>query len=187
MGTPSYMAPECIHNKASEFPSDIYSLGCIFYNLIVGFPPFVNGSDYLIFKDVLEGKVRFYKHLFREEEVQYIKSLIELESEKRPDIEEVIVLFKKLRSEISDTPFMTCDSEINKVLECSRQRCEEAKENISSEFIESEVEKVKSQLKEIDMVSDVQEDVIYLHDNRLRIFFLDTPFLHYPNQSLDSE
>ncbi len=41
MGTPNYMPPECIRNKFSNKKADIYSLGCILYNLITGYPPFI--------------------------------------------------------------------------------------------------------------------------------------------------
>ena len=44
VGTAHYMAPECIHNKASEKKSDIYSLSGVFYFLKVGSPPFQGGS-----------------------------------------------------------------------------------------------------------------------------------------------
>ena len=50
MGTPNYMAPECIRNKFSNTKSDVYSLGALLYNMITGFPPYIGGSDYLIFK-----------------------------------------------------------------------------------------------------------------------------------------
>ena len=53
LGTPNYMAPECIHNKASEKVSDIYSLAGVFYFLKTGNPPFTGGSEYLIFKKAL--------------------------------------------------------------------------------------------------------------------------------------
>mgnify|MGYP000890675812 CR=1 FL=1 len=49
VGTPHYMPPECIRNKDSNFKSDVWALGCILYQLISGFPPFLGGSDYLIF------------------------------------------------------------------------------------------------------------------------------------------
>ena len=50
VGTPNYMAPECIWNQFSDKRSDVYSLGGILYFLITGFPPFIGESIYLIFK-----------------------------------------------------------------------------------------------------------------------------------------
>ena len=49
-GTPQYMAPECCHNKPTNKSSDVWSLGCILYQLFVGLCPFRGASDYLIFK-----------------------------------------------------------------------------------------------------------------------------------------
>ncbi|MGE5184260.1 MAG: serine/threonine protein kinase, partial [Acidobacteriota bacterium] len=44
MGTPTYMSPEqCKGTGAVDHRSDLYSLGCIFYELVCGRPPF--GED----------------------------------------------------------------------------------------------------------------------------------------------
>ena len=41
MGSPKYMAPERINEEALTHASDIYSLGVVMYQLLVGRPPFV--------------------------------------------------------------------------------------------------------------------------------------------------
>jgi serine/threonine protein kinase len=51
-GTPEYLAPERIAKNPPSVASDIYALGILFYELLVGEPPFTGPS-----KDVLQGHV----------------------------------------------------------------------------------------------------------------------------------
>jgi serine/threonine-protein kinase len=45
MGTPDYLAPEQARNcHTSDIRADLYSLGCTFYHLLSGRPPFPSGS-----------------------------------------------------------------------------------------------------------------------------------------------
>jgi serine/threonine protein kinase len=50
VGTPQYMAPECVHDQNSTPKSDIFSLAGVLFFLRTGYPAFTGGSDYLIFK-----------------------------------------------------------------------------------------------------------------------------------------
>ena len=57
MGTPAYMSPEQCRggSKAVDGRSDVYSLGCIFYEVLCGQPPFVrDGAGELIVAHVAE-------------------------------------------------------------------------------------------------------------------------------------
>jgi polo-like kinase 4 len=39
-GTPNYIAPEIASQHAHGYPADLWSIGCLFYSLVVGTPPF---------------------------------------------------------------------------------------------------------------------------------------------------
>jgi 3-phosphoinositide dependent protein kinase-1 len=75
VGTAHYMAPECIHNKASEKKSDIYSLSGVFYFLKVGSPPFQGGSEYLTFNKTLYTNLLTCPELFEPELQDLVKKM----------------------------------------------------------------------------------------------------------------
>ena len=61
VGTSEYMAPECIHNKNSSPMSDIWSLGCVFYQMYTGITPFKRDTEYLTYCAALEEEIQFPK------------------------------------------------------------------------------------------------------------------------------
>lgn len=58
VGTPQFMPPEVIENKFTDQRSDTWSLGCTFYQMLVGVPPFHGASEYLIFLKIMDLDIR---------------------------------------------------------------------------------------------------------------------------------
>lgn len=56
IGSPPYMAPEQFLGKAS-YSSDVYSIGCIFYEMIVGRPPIFDPDPFKILEKAQQGKI----------------------------------------------------------------------------------------------------------------------------------
>jgi serine/threonine protein kinase len=87
VGTSNFLSPEAITNSENDALSDIWSLGCLFYQVLCGIPPFVAGSDYLIYIRIRAGDLQFPTHGLSESARLLIKSIIQLERSKRTSLE----------------------------------------------------------------------------------------------------
>jgi serine/threonine protein kinase len=56
IGSPPYMAPEQFLGKAN-YRSDIYSIGCIFYEMLIGRPPIYDPDPFKILEKAQMGKI----------------------------------------------------------------------------------------------------------------------------------
>ena len=62
-GTPLYMAPELIEEKPYDHTADLWSLGCILYELLVGQPPFSTTSLFQLIKKIRYECIQWPTHL----------------------------------------------------------------------------------------------------------------------------
>ncbi|MBI2265805.1 MAG: serine/threonine protein kinase [Armatimonadetes bacterium] len=54
LGTPQYMAPEQIEDKETGPYTDIYALGVVFYEMLIGSTPFQEKNPYLLISKILK-------------------------------------------------------------------------------------------------------------------------------------
>lgn len=81
-GTPEYIAPEVLLNKGHGKPVDWWTLGILIYEMIVGYPPFVDEEPMGIYQKILAGKVVFPK-FFDKDAKTLVKKLLQADLSKR--------------------------------------------------------------------------------------------------------
>ncbi|XP_065094162.1 3-phosphoinositide-dependent protein kinase 1-like isoform X2 [Ochlerotatus camptorhynchus] len=59
VGTAQYVSPEILKGRDSTVASDLWSFGCMVYQMVAGFPPFQGPNDYLIFQKITKLDLTF--------------------------------------------------------------------------------------------------------------------------------
>ena len=57
VGTPDYLAPETIRGEGQDVTSDWWSVGCILFEFLYGFPPFHAPEAEMVFENILARKI----------------------------------------------------------------------------------------------------------------------------------
>nr|CAB3264758.1 3-phosphoinositide-dependent protein kinase 1-like [Phallusia mammillata] len=78
VGTAQYVSPELLKDKEICTASDLWALGCIIYQMLVGNYPFKAPNEYLTFQQILACKYEFPEEFDREAK-DIIEQLLQLE------------------------------------------------------------------------------------------------------------
>ena len=90
VGTPYYLSPELCEEKPYNHKSDIWSLGCVLYEMCVQKHPFeANNQGALILK-IVRGKFNPIPSTFSKELSEMVTSLLTRDYKKRPGIQEIL-------------------------------------------------------------------------------------------------
>ena len=142
VGTPFYMSPEiCAAEKYTQ-KSDIWSLGCIIYELCTREPPFNAKSHFQLVQKIKEGKVKPLPDIYSPELSAVIKDCLRVNADRRPETASLINLpvVKLMRKEKEVVDF-------NKMLKIKedalRQREREVKDRLSNLEREREIIRIE--------------------------------------------
>lgn len=105
MGTPHYMSPEQIAGAAVDHRSDLYSFGCVLYEIATGAPPFDLGDPWAILvghRDTPPEPPRARRPELPEDLERFILALLAKDPDQRPD--EVAELARHLVTQVHTEP-----------------------------------------------------------------------------------
>ena len=81
-GTPLYMAPELVKEQPYDHTVDLWSLGVILFELLVGQPPFYTNSIYSLINHIVKDPVVFPSHVSEQFE-SFLSGLLQKDPRKR--------------------------------------------------------------------------------------------------------
>jgi len=84
-GTPYYASPEVWRDESYSYKSDLWSIGCVIYELCEQHPPFMGKNLDELFEDVCKGKPKRINNIYSEELWKVIMMLLQTDVEKRAD------------------------------------------------------------------------------------------------------
>lgn len=82
MGTPLYLAPEMLEFNQAGVYTDLWALGCILYEMLVGTTPFLAMTENQVFQKILDGKIDYPKNI-DPKAVDLIEKLLTIDPTKR--------------------------------------------------------------------------------------------------------
>ena len=98
-GTPYYASPEVWKDLSYDNKSDIWSLGCVLYEIITLFPPFRAQNMETLFKKVIKGDINRIPDKYSYDLFIIVQLLIQVKPEKRPSCDEILqndIIIKKI-------------------------------------------------------------------------------------------
>ena len=103
-GTPFYASPEVWRNEPYSYKSDMWSLGCIIYEMCTNYPPFMGRNMDELYRSVIRGKVnKIDFNIYTIDVWNMIGMLLHVNAEKRPTCEQFLKsrLIKKKINELN--------------------------------------------------------------------------------------
>lgn len=89
VGTPYYMSPELIQGSPYDTKSDIWSLGCLVYELCTLHPPFQASSPTELAGKIIKGKVAAIPDLYSRDLNHVVMQMLQSDPGRRPDTKDL--------------------------------------------------------------------------------------------------
>jgi NIMA (never in mitosis gene a)-related kinase len=102
IGTPYYLAPEIWKNEVYSYKADVFSMGCVLYEMTALHVPFEAGSLQELFKQVTRGFISKIPEEYSADLYNVIKLCLTVDPKTRPNVAEMLEnpLVKKRLTEL---------------------------------------------------------------------------------------
>ncbi|ORZ05923.1 kinase-like domain-containing protein [Lobosporangium transversale] len=90
VGTPYYMSPELISESVYDVKSDIWSLGCIIFEMCALKPPFLADSQHELSLKIKMGRIQALPAQYSNELNHVVRSMLQVNPRKRPTTSDLL-------------------------------------------------------------------------------------------------
>ena len=118
-GTPYYASPEVWKDKPYSYKSDLWSIGCVIYELCNFKPPFRGRNMDELFNKVCKGEAERINIIYSDDLWEMIKMLLRVDPNKRPSCQQFLnckLIKQKIKEIFGDNNLEKDDNNYNNVL-----------------------------------------------------------------------
>ncbi|XP_032233667.1 serine/threonine-protein kinase Nek2 isoform X2 [Nematostella vectensis] len=160
VGTPYYMSPEQVNKRSYNEKSDIWSLGCLMYELCALSPPFTAMDQIRLEAKIKVGRFHPIPSHYSSSLSQLINSMLQVNDEMRPSIDELL-----------RNPYLSRMQKENQVLSSAQQNAGD-KEDRLRRWEKSLTEKERELERREKLVADRERTVSEREDKCNSLFHL---------------
>lgn len=113
-GTPYYASPEVWRDKPYTFSSDIWSFGCVIYEMAALNPPFIASDMQGLYKKIIKGEYPSIPSGYSDSLSRVIRQLLQINPVKRPNCDQILEI-PSVQRYININP--TSEQEISSLLQ----------------------------------------------------------------------
>jgi serine/threonine protein kinase len=88
-GSPAYLAPEMLKKQGVSKSGDVYQVGVVLYEMMVGIPPFYNDNMKILYENIEKGKLTLPKYLSKEAR-KVVQRMLNKDPKKRPTLDDLM-------------------------------------------------------------------------------------------------
>lgn len=118
-GTPYYASPEVWKDQAYDSKSDIWSLGCVIYEMITLKPPFRADDMEGLYKKVTRGSYNRIPTQYSQDLSNIIRALLQTEPNLRPNCDKILAMPSVLKH-LNENTMIEPDEDVPELLRTIR-------------------------------------------------------------------